>query len=112
MIIDQTFETGSIPPGSSHHIEELITIVIEILSSYINLIFIDPLNQPLIDPPSTRNYDAYYHYYLSLGSIPMRYFGMKSPSFHFPEGLGNSYFSTTPLVDIVGASSLSKTLVT
>jgi hypothetical protein len=33
-------------------------------------------------------------------------------SFGFPEGLGNLSFSTTPVVDIVGASSLLKTSVT
>jgi hypothetical protein len=37
---------------------------------------------------------------------------MNPPIFGFPEGLGNSSFSTTPVVDVVGAYSLPETSVT
>jgi hypothetical protein len=39
-------------------------------------------------------------------------FGVNPSSFGFPEGLGNLSFSTTPVVDTVGASSLPETSVT
>jgi len=72
-----------------------------------NHLFIDPLSLPLTDPPSTRFIDAYSSYKLLSGSTTMQYFGMNPSSFGFPEGLG--IFSTTPIVDIVDASSLLET---
>jgi hypothetical protein len=106
MIEDQTSETESIAPGSGQHIEEPVTTFIEILASYMNPLFTDPLGLPLTDPPSTRYFDAYSSYNLPPGSTTTQSFGMNPSSFGFPEGLGNLSFSTTPVVDTVGASSL------
>jgi hypothetical protein len=77
-----------------------------------NNLFTDPLDPPVTDPPSTIYVDAYSSYYLSLGSTTTQSFGVNPSSFGFPEGLGNSSFSTTLVVDIVVASSLPKTSVT
>jgi hypothetical protein len=111
MISDHTSETGSITPRSGQHVEELVTTFVEILAYYVNPLFNDPLGLPLIDPPSMRYFDSYSSYYLLPGSTTTQYFGMNLSYFGFPEGLGNLSFSTTPVVDIVGAS-LSETLVT
>jgi hypothetical protein len=71
--------------------------------------FTDPLVQPLTDPPSKIYVDAYSSYHLPLGSTTTQSFGMNPSSFGFPEGLEKSYFSTTLVVDIVGASYLLET---
>jgi hypothetical protein len=78
----------------------------------VNPLFTDPLGQPLIDPPSMRYFDAYSSYRLLLGSTTTQSFGMNPSSFGFPEGLGNLYFSTTHVVDTIGASYLLETSVT
>jgi hypothetical protein len=98
MIKDQTSETGSIPPGSDHHVEELVTTIVESLASYMNPLFTDPLGQPLIDPPSTRYVNSYYFYYLPPNSTTTQCFGVNPSSFGFFEGLGNIFFFTTPIV--------------
>jgi hypothetical protein len=112
MIQHKTSDTGSVAPGSGQHIEELIRIFVEILVSYVNPLFTDPLGQPCTNPPFTRYFDAYYSYNLPPGSTTTQYFGMNPSYFGFPKGLGNFYFSTTPIFDIVGAYSLPKTSVT
>jgi hypothetical protein len=53
VITYHTSEIGSITPRSGQHIEEPVTTFIEILASYMNPLFNDPLGQPLTDPPST-----------------------------------------------------------
>jgi hypothetical protein len=78
----------------------------------VNPPFTDPLGQPLFDPPSMRYSDDYSSYYLLPGSTTTPSFGMNPLIFCFHEGLGNSYFSTNPIVDIVGAHSLLETTVT
>ena len=112
MIVDNTSETGSIAPGSGHHIKELIPTFVEILESFVNLPFIDPLGQPLFDPPSMRYIDSYSSYRLPLGFTTTQSFSANPSSFGFLKGLGNSSFSTTLVVDIVGASTLLETSVT
>jgi hypothetical protein len=106
MIKYQPSKTGSIALGSGQQIEEPITTFVEILASYINPLFTDPIGQPLIDPPSTRYVDAYSSYTLTLGSTTTQYFSMNPPLFGFPKGLGSSCFSTTPVVDTTSASYL------
>jgi hypothetical protein len=78
----------------------------------VNTLFTDPLGQPLTDPPTIRYFDAYSSYKLPPGSTTTHSFGMNPSSFGFLEGLRNLKFSTTPIVYIVGASSLPKTSVT
>jgi hypothetical protein len=112
VIIDHTFETGSIAPGSGYHIEESISTFIESLEYFVNPPFIDPLGQPLFYPPSMRYVYSYSLYHLPPGSSITPSFGMNPPIFGFPEGLGNSYFSTTLVVDIVGSYPLPETSVT
>jgi hypothetical protein len=112
VIVDHTSETGSIAPGSGHHVEEPVPTFVEILAYFVNPPFTDPLGQPLFDPPSMRYIDSFSSYYLPPGSTTTPSFGMNPPIFGFPEGLGNSYFSTTPVVDTVGAYSLLETSVT
>jgi hypothetical protein len=110
MIVDKTFETKSVAPGSGQHVEAPITTFIESLASYMNPLFTDPLGLPLTDPPSTRFTYAYSSYYLLPSSTTTQYFGMNPPSFGFLEGLRN--YSTSPVVDTSSASSLLKTSVT
>jgi len=74
--------------------------------------FTNPLVQPLFDPLSTRYVDSFCSYYLPSSSTTMPSFGMNPPIIGFCEGLGNSYFSTTPIVDTAGAYYLLKTSVT
>jgi hypothetical protein len=62
VITDHTSETGSIAPGSGHHVEEPVPTFIEILAYFVNPPFTDPLGQPLFDPPSTRYIDSYSSY--------------------------------------------------
>jgi hypothetical protein len=112
VIIDHTSETGSITPGSGHHIEEPVPTFVESLAYFVNPSFIDPLGQPLFGPPSMRYIDSYSSYCLLPGSTMTSSFGMNPPIFGFLEGLGNSSFSTTPIVDAAGAYSLPETLVT
>jgi hypothetical protein len=51
--------------------------------------------------------DTYSSYYLHVSSTTRPYFGMNSPKFGFPDGLGVSPpLSTTPVVDLAGAKSL------
>jgi hypothetical protein len=59
-----------------------------------------------------RYFDAYSSYYLLSGSTITPSFGMNQLIFYFSEGLGNLFFSTTLVVDTVGASCLAKTSVT
>jgi hypothetical protein len=106
VIADHTSETRSVAPGSGQHIEELVTTFIEILASYMNPLFIDPLSLPLTDPPFMRYDYAFASYYLPLGSTTTPSFGMNPPSFGFPEGLRDSSFSTNLVVDNVGAYTL------
>jgi hypothetical protein len=112
IIEDQTFEMGSVAFGSGHHVEELVTTFIEILASYMNPLFMDPLSLPLTDPPSTRCFDAYSSYNLPSGSTTTQSFGMNPSFYGFPEGLGNLSLSKNIVVNISGASSLMGTLVT
>jgi hypothetical protein len=77
-----------------------------------NPLFTDPLIQPLTDPQSMRYFDAYSYYKLSHDSTTTQSFGANPSSFGFPEGLGNSSFSTTPVVDTAGAFTLLETLLT
>jgi hypothetical protein len=79
---------------------------LERFASYVNPILIDPLVQPLTNPPSMRYFDAYSSYILPPASTTTQSFGVNPSSFVFPEGLRNLYFSTTHVVDIVGSSSL------
>jgi hypothetical protein len=52
VLIDHTFETGSIAPGSGHHIEEPIQTFVESLTSFVNPFFTNPLgNHYLIHHP-------------------------------------------------------------
>jgi hypothetical protein len=78
----------------------------------VNPSFTNPLSQPIFDPPSTIYIDSFSSYYLPPGSTTTPSFGMKPPIFGFPKGLGNSFFSSTPVVHIVGVYSLPETLVT
>jgi hypothetical protein len=110
MIKDQTFETESVAPGSDQHVEEPVTNFVESLASYVNPLFTDPLILPLTDPPSTRFIDAYSSYILSPRSTTTQYFAMNPPLFGFTEGLGNFSFSTTHVVDTVGASLLGTSM--
>jgi len=112
MIIDHTSETGSVTPESGQHVEEPVTTFIESLASYMNPLFIVPFVQPLIDPPSMRYIDSYSSYRLPLGFTTTQSFSANPSSFGFLKGLGNSSFSTTLVVDIVGASTLLETSVT
>jgi len=112
MITNHTFETQSVTPRSGQHVEEPITTFVESLASYVNHLFTGPFVLPLIDPPSTRYFDANYSYRLMPGSTTSQYFGVNPSSFGFLLGLGNSSFSTTPIVSIVGASCLPKTSLT
>jgi hypothetical protein len=112
VIVDHTFDTRRVTPRSGHHVEEPVPTFIEILAYFVNPPFTDPLGQPLFDPPSTRYFDSFSSYSLSLGSTSTPSFGMDPLIFGFLEGLGNSYFSTTPVVDTVGAYSLLETSVT
>jgi len=106
MIEDQTSQTRSVTSGSGQHVEEPVTTFVESLASYVNPIFTDPLVLPLTDPPSTKFIDAYSSYILPPRSTTTQSFSMNPPSFGFLEGLGNFSFSTTHVVDIVGASLL------
>jgi hypothetical protein len=112
MIAEHTYETRSVAPGSDHHVEKPVPTFIEIFSSLMNPLFTNPLYQPLIDPSSMRYIDSYSSYRLRPGSTTTLVFGTNPSSFGFPEGLGNSYFSTTHVVDIVGASSLPEISLT
>jgi hypothetical protein len=112
MIKDKTSETERISLGNGHHIEVPVTTFIESLTYYTNPLFTDPLFPPLIDPPFTIFSYAYYSYYLPPSSTTTQSFGVNPSSFGFPEGLGNLSFSTTPVVGIVGASSLPETSMT
>jgi hypothetical protein len=112
MIEDKTSETRSIALGSGQHVEEPITTFLEILASYVNHIFTNQLGLPLTHPPSTRYFDAFSSYNLPPSSTTTQCFGVNPSSFGFPKELENLSFSTTPVVDTVGASSLLKTLVT
>jgi hypothetical protein len=85
MIEDQISKIESIVPRSGQHVEELVTTFIEILASYVNPLFTDPLDLPLIDPPSTKYFDAYSSYNLPPDSTTTQSFGMNPPSFGFPE---------------------------
>jgi len=112
MIVDQTSETKSVFPGSGHHIEESVLEFLEILAYYFNHHFTNPLSLPLIDQPSMRYVDSYSPYHLQLRSTTIQSFGKNPSSFGFPKRLGNSYLSTTPIIYIIGASSLMGTSVT
>jgi hypothetical protein len=112
MIVDHTSETRSIPPRSGQHIEELVTTFEEILASYENPLFIDPFVLPLIDLSSMRYVDSYSSYQLPLNSTTTQYFGTNPSSFGFPEGLGNSYFSTTFVVVTASVFTLPKKSMT
>jgi hypothetical protein len=112
MIIDHTSETRSIAPGSGRHIEELVPTFVESLAYLLNPPFIDPLVQPLFDPPSTRYVNSYSSYRLPPGSTITSSFGMSPPIFGFLEGLGNLSFSKTPVIDAASAYYLPETSVT
>ena len=84
MIGNQTYETESIPLGSGHHVEELVTTIVEILSSYMNPLFTNPLGQPLTYLTSTRYVDSYSSYRLPLDSTTTQSFGVNLSSFGFP----------------------------
>jgi hypothetical protein len=72
----------------------------------VNPLFTNPLDLPLIDPPSMRYVYSYSSYQLPHDSTTTQYFSVNPSSFGFPEGLGNLYFSKNPVIDIFGASSL------
>ena len=112
MIVDHTSRTGIIASGSGHHIDEPVPTCVESLTYFVNPLFTDPLGQPLFDPPSTRYVDSYSSYHLPPGSTITSSFGMNPPILGFPEGLRNSYFSTTLVVDATGSYTLPETSMT
>jgi hypothetical protein len=112
VITYHTYENGSVTPRSGHHVEEPVPTFIESLTYFVNPPFTDPIFQPLFDPPSMRYVDSYSSYQLPLFSTITPFFGMNPLIFYFPEGLGNSSFSTILVVSNIGAYYLPETLVT
>lgn len=83
VIVDHPSETGRIAPRSGQHIEEIVTNFVEILSSYVNQFFDDPLSLPPTDPPSKIYSYAFSSYYLLPDSTNTSSFCMNPLIFFF-----------------------------
>jgi hypothetical protein len=106
IITNHTSETCSIAHGTGQHVEEPVTTFVEILTSYMNLLFSYPL---ILLLTYMRYLDAFYSYYFLPGSTTTPSFGMNSSNFGFPEGICNSLFSITLIVNTVASYSLPET---